>query len=109
MIPDVVKEPVRDFVVRERPTLIDELAPFVAYVGEHPFEDGFQMILKFMNGRGASVAETMTTHGLQMCETRMVDDVKDTWVLEGEPIVELDPDYLCELLIEIKERPCEHL
>jgi hypothetical protein len=89
-------------VFRPFATILMELRPFVTYVGDHPTEDdGVQMIMQFPNGWGASIAETSMTQGLQMHEIRLCHG---EWILDGELKVGLEGEYLCELLLEIKER-----
>lgn len=102
MIADIVEFKPRQAAAAKQsgPQLGAQLMPFVTYAGPHPRVYGYQMILKFPNGRGASVAATATTSGLQMVPTRLV---KGTWTLDGKLHADLDPDYLVELLLKIKD------
>lgn len=77
-----------------------DLGRYVAYVNPPPrWNGGWQVVFKFPNGRGASVACTPSTHGVELAEVELRGG---RWRLACEmPLTDLDFDGASAALTRI--------
>lgn len=73
---------------------------YITYAGRHPFEEnGMQVVLKFENGYGASIAYAAGV--LEGVELQVFRYQGAWWEMVGLPFTYIDAPRACQLLMDI--------